>query len=172
MVLENHQHEAFAQYVAAGMPANVAYAKVGYKPADSNASRLMLNDKVKERIIEIQTEAGERVQITKAKVMAELAKVAFVDLGDLAVWNDSGVTWKSRDEMTKEQRQAIASIKQTMNEHGGTTELKLHDKLKALEMIGKELGMFSGKPKAIPADIKEKSTEELIAILTNRNAVQ
>lgn len=61
-VLNNARHEQFAVGVASGMPATKAYIAAGYAPkaAESNASRLMGNDKVKARIAELRREISQK----------------------------------------------------------------------------------------------------------------
>lgn len=162
-VLENARQERFAQLLAAGKTATAAYVEAGYKPDDGASSRL--SGKVRERVAELLSRAGDRVEITKARVIRELALLAFSDLKEFADWNESGVTWKPSDKLTDKQSRALASIKQTMNEHGGTTELKLYDKQRALELLGKELGMFTGKEEPVPEDLRNMTTDQLIEAL-------
>ena len=159
-VLANSRHERFARLLASGKTATAAYVEAGYKPDDGAASRL--SGKVKIRVAELLAFAGERVEVTKARVIRELALLAFSDLKEFAEWNESGVTWKSSDALTEKQTRVIASIKQTMSDSGGTTELKLYDKHRALELLGKELGMFTGKEEPVPEDLRNMTTEQLI----------
>jgi phage terminase small subunit len=70
--LENRRHEAFARELAAGKPASEAYVQAGYKPDDGNACRLTGNDKIKQRVAELQGKAAARVEITAAKLLADL----------------------------------------------------------------------------------------------------
>jgi phage terminase small subunit len=39
----------------------------------------------------------------------------------------------------------VAEVAETTSETGGSIRLKTHDKVKALELIGKHLGMFTDK---------------------------
>ncbi len=162
-LLGNAKHERFAQLLAKGKTATAAYVEAGYKDDDGAASRL--SGKVRERVNELLARSADRVEVTKARVIRELARIAFADLKEFANWNDSGVSWKSSDELTEEQTRAIASIEQTMTEAGGTTKLKLYDKKFALELLGKELGMFTGKEGELPEDLRNMTTEQLIEAL-------
>lgn len=73
--LENAKHERFAQLVAGGAALTVAYADAGFKKHDCNASRLNRNEKVRERIMELQRSASESATIDAAWVLGELRTV-------------------------------------------------------------------------------------------------
>src|SRR3954452_12006891 len=68
--LPNARQEMMAQLVAQGTTKTEAYAMAGYSPDDGNASRLTGNDRVKQRIAEIQQRAVEQTQITVASLVA------------------------------------------------------------------------------------------------------
>ncbi len=70
--LENARHEAFAQNVASGMSLVEAYEQAGYDRNDGNAARLKGNDRVADRIRELQDEAKERTLVTIQTLTAEL----------------------------------------------------------------------------------------------------
>lgn len=144
--LDNPRWEAFAYHVARGKTELAAYTEAGYnKPTMQAASKLLRRVELQKRVSELQGLMVARRDVTKERIIQELARIAFSDIRELATWNESGVTWKSSDQMTEEQSRVIAGVKQTMNEYGGTTELKLYDKQRALELLGKELGMFREK---------------------------
>ena len=62
-VLNNSQHEKFARLVASGRTATKAYILAGYSAvaARQNAHRLTTNDDISMRVLELQTELGNRV---------------------------------------------------------------------------------------------------------------
>ena len=63
-VLDNPKWELAAQEVAKGKTQLEAIETAGYAPHDSNASRLIGNDKVKSRIRELQEQAAMSISIT------------------------------------------------------------------------------------------------------------
>ena len=63
-VLDNPKWELAAQEVAKGRTQLEAIEAAGYAPHDSNASRLIGNDRVKLRIRELQEQAAMSVNIT------------------------------------------------------------------------------------------------------------
>ena len=73
--LTNTRQETFAQIMAAGSSQIEAHEAAGYKPQYSNASRLMRNDKVEQRITELQHYNCDLAQITVASLVARADEV-------------------------------------------------------------------------------------------------
>ena len=71
-VLDNPKWEIAAQEVAKGKSQRQAIMAAGYAPHDSNASRLIGNDKVKLRIRELQEQAAMSISITLEGQIAKL----------------------------------------------------------------------------------------------------
>ena len=71
-VLDNPKWELAAQEVAKGKTQLEAIQTAGYAPHDSNASRLIGNDKVKSRIRELQEQAAMSISITLEGQIAKL----------------------------------------------------------------------------------------------------
>jgi phage terminase small subunit len=88
----------------------------------------------------------QRTEITQDKVLQELAKIGFANIDDyVTVETDScnrkTVKVKPTADIPKDKIAAISSIKQGAN----GIEVKTHDKVRALENIGRHLGMFKDK---------------------------
>ena len=79
------------------------------------------------------------------RVIQELARIAFVNPQDVINPEDASV----REDATEDDLACIQSVKvKTMDGAKGTSmerEVKLNDKMKALELLGKHLGMFKDK---------------------------
>ena len=75
------------------------------------------------------------------RVVRELAKVAFVNAGDLI----DAKTASLKSDAAPDDLAAVQSVKVKMfGEDGLEQEVKLADKLKALDLLGRHLGMFNG----------------------------
>ena len=74
--LKNPKHEYFAQGLAKGQTQADAYENAGYKPSEQNASRLTSNDKVQDRIAELQARAAVRAEITVSGLTTDLLRLA------------------------------------------------------------------------------------------------
>ena len=74
------------------------------------------------------------------KIIAELVAIGFARATDYLFIADGALTVKDTAELSEQAGAAIASVERS------TTGLKVkfYDKLKALEMLGKCLGMFEG----------------------------
>lgn len=75
-VLRNQRHELFAQGLAKGRPASVAYVEAGYAENDSNAARLNRNEQVQARVTELKERAAARTEITIADITTRLMGIA------------------------------------------------------------------------------------------------
>jgi hypothetical protein len=78
-------------------------------------------------------------------VLKELSKVAFGDPRRVMVWGKEGVKLLESSELTDDEAAMVASVSETVTTNGGTVRLQTNDKLRALELIGKHLGMFPTK---------------------------
>lgn len=167
----------------------VAYPKCKKdETANAASSRMLRNVKVQEYISEKQKEIEERTEITQDKVIKELANIAFFNIKN--IYNNNG-TLKAIKDIDEETIRAISSVKVlqkagamkiSINMEGKdnevpiehiqeqTIEFKTNDKVKALELLGRHLGMFKEKV-TIDGNVNTNnpfsgmSTEELRKIL-------
>lgn len=70
--LRNAKHELFAQGLVAGLTADEAYARAGYKPHRGNASTLRTNQSILDRVSELQGKAAARAVITADDIARQL----------------------------------------------------------------------------------------------------
>ena len=78
--LENPRREKFAKGIAKGKTQVKAYEEAGYVPKTSNASRLIANDSVAARIIELQS-----MDVRGLKVDREFSRNMFLANYNLAI---------------------------------------------------------------------------------------
>lgn len=129
----------------------VAYPSVKkYEVAAQAGSRLLRNVKVQKKIAERIHDRELRTEITQDKVVKELAAIAFSNGSDFAKVitkkTDDGKEYQDvemydTDSLTAEKKKAIAGIKVGKN----GIEVNACDKIKALELLGRHLGMFRDK---------------------------
>lgn len=120
----------------------VAYPSVKKEEtAAAAAARLLRNVKVAEYILERIEERQKRTEVTQDRVVYELAAIAFSKATDYVVIEKGCVQIRNTDELTEEQARAIAGIKEGAN----GIEVKLNGKEKALELLGRHLGMWNDK---------------------------
>lgn len=120
----------------------VAYPNVkNDDTAAAAAVRLLRNVKVKEYIDKRMKEREDRTEITQDMVVRELAAIAFSNMTDYAQIKEGSVLLTPTDNLSEYQKKALAGIKQGRN----GIEVKSCDKVKALELLGRHLGMFKDK---------------------------
>lgn len=134
--------------------------------ARTNSSRLLTNANIQNYIQKKMEDREKRTKITQDMVIQELAKIAFLDISKLY---DKNGNLKNIQNIDKNTVKAISSL-ETLEEYGGygenrkkigdTQKVKMLDKTKALELLGRHLGIFNDK---INANINGKvSIEEYL----------
>ena len=121
--------------------ATQAAIRAGYskKTAKDIGSENLTKPDIAARIEKRRAAQIKRTEITADRVLLELARIAFVDGSAFATITARGkVKFTPTDELTNDQRAVIAGVK---NGKFGT-EIKTNDKVRALELLGKHLGLF------------------------------
>ena len=129
--------------------ATQAAIRAGYSPKTANeqSSRLLTNVSVRACIDAELAERSKRVGINADRVMRELARIAFVKPDDVVDLDNATV----KDNAQDDDLAAIASVKVKTVSYDDTDsverEIKFADKIKALELLGRHLGVFNDKIK-------------------------
>lgn len=108
-------------------------------------------------------ELSRRTGITAERVLKELAAIAFVNIDDV-------VDRQSGSFAEDVERSDLAAVSAYTNKKGNTEEKKVefYDKLRALELIGKHLGMFDGSSAESAKNQKENAMlESIIEAVSN-----
>ena len=126
--------------------ATQAAIRAGYSinNADKIGSELLGKTRVSEAISKAMAERSRRTGISQDRVVNELAKIAFVNMLDVV--DEEG---RIRSTASEDDLACIESIKhkESSSINGDSTEreVKIASKLKALELLGKHLGMWNDK---------------------------
>lgn len=132
--------------------ATQAAIRAGYSEdsASVEGSRLLTNAKVQNYVQHIKDQRSKRLEITADRIAAELSKIAFSDVRNIFGPDGQLIPIKQIDDETAG---AISSVKSYENKvsdqedgeqvvQGINREVKMHDKMKALELLGKHMGFF------------------------------
>lgn len=148
MNLTPKQQLFVAEYLK-DLNATASYKRAGYKgkgnAAESAASRLLSDVKVKRAIQEAMDKRQGRIEVTQDRIVAELAKIAFGDQRAVMKWGADGVELLESELLTDDHAAMVAEVSQTVSATGGSLKLKTHDKVGALKLLGEHLGMFKQK---------------------------
>ena len=152
------KNEAFCDEYLIDLNATQAAIRAGYsvESAGSIGSELLQKPEIRARIDKAMAERSRRTGIKADRVLRELARVAFVDPSQVIDLNTAEV----KPDAIKDDLAAIAGMKvkyvphkdfdedgEPIIEQAIEREVRLADKLKALELCGKHLGMFADKVK-------------------------
>ena len=179
----NPKQQRFVEEYLIDRNATQAAIRAGYAAGSAHASgpRLLEHAGIKLAIKEANTLKAKELSVSKEMVVAELAKLAFSDITDFLEVREIEVPGEALDGeprkvkyvdvfttegMPKIKTAAIQSIKQTKD----GIEIKLHDKTRALEMIGRHLGIFEiDNDQRKPPVMKPFTDEQFDKMLTILN---
>lgn len=145
-ILDNAQHEKFVQELVKGKGNGEAYIAAGYKAknvavASACATKLLKIAQIAARIAELQKKAEDKAVLTKTWVIKRLVENV---------------------------ERAMTAIAVTDREGEATGEYKYEGSVanRALELLGKELGMFvDRKEVGLPGDFDDMTPAELDAYI-------
>ncbi len=161
MALTDKQARFISEYLI-DLNATQAAIRAGYSPkaAQEQGSENLSKPIIQQAIREALQAREQRVEITQDRVLKELSLIAFADMRDYGtIEAGGGFTAKSFDEMPDGASRVIGKIKEkrkilTTSEGNGeelviesNLEFGHWDKVKALELLGKHLGMWTDKLK-------------------------
>jgi phage terminase small subunit len=168
------KQKRFADEYLIDLNATAAYKRAGYEAqgnaAEVNAIRLLSNAKVKAYIEKRMKDREKRTEITQDRVLEQLSKIAFADIKDMlsfktvktldetatALVGQPILTYKTVIDL-KDSDDIDGSLIAEVSETKDGFKFKRNDQMKALELIGKHLGMFTDK-----TELEIKSIPQII----------
>lgn len=143
----NKKQQQFVDEYLIDLNATQAAIRAGYSvnSARDIGCENLTKPNIQEAVAKAMAERSKRTGISQDRIVLELAKLAFVNPNDLIDPEDASIrAGASEDDLA-----CIQSVKvKTMDGDKGTSterEIKLNDKMKALELLGKHLGMWNDK---------------------------
>ena len=141
------KQKRFVEEYLIDLNATQAAVRTGYsvKTAMEQGYQLLQKTSVQEAIAKAMAERSKRAGISQDRVIQELARIAFVNPQNVIDSEDASV----KADATEDDLACIQSVKvKTMDGAKGKSverEVRLNDKMKALELLGKHLVMFKDK---------------------------
>lgn len=143
------KQERFVEEYLIDLNATQAAIRAGYSPDSARdiGCENLTKPNIKAAIDRAMAERSRRTGINQDRVIQEIAKLAFLNPVDVIDMDEATV----RGEAHRDDTACIASVKvkNIPTDDGAITEreVKTYDKLKALELLGKHLGMFTDRVK-------------------------
>ena len=166
------KQKLFAEEYLKDLNATQSAIRAGYskKTAYAIGQENLKKPEIQKEIQKLMDKRSKINEITADNVLKELASIAFADSTDYAkikhktVVNDvtgekeevAYVEFTDTDDLSEEQKKAISAIKYTRN----GIAVETHNKLKALELLGKHLGMFDEQQEEQQVIVTIKGTED------------
>ncbi len=169
------KQQCFIDEYLIDLNATQAAVRAGYsvKTAQEQSARLLSKVMVQQAISEAMAERSRRTGINQDRILIELARIALLNPKALVNLEDATVN----PEASPDDLAAIASVKvkRFPTKDGGEgieREVKFYDKIKAIELLGKHLGMFKDRIELSGELDKEKSKlDSLLVQLSSTNEI-
>jgi len=147
------RYQIFAQEYVIDLNATRSAIAAGYceNTATVKGSQLLTKVKVQRLISELQTQRASKLELKAEQVVEELRRLAFSNMSDyMGVDSDGKPKGIDFSNLTRDQAAAIQEIREDTTGGSGDgerrlilrTTLRLTDKGRALELLGRHLGMF------------------------------
>lgn len=164
----NAKHKAFADAYLRGNSATSAAKEAGYgeKCAGVTGHKLLKRQDIRAYVDFHKSRATEQAVASKATLTQELSRLAFSNVQDFTRLNADGDLEVDFSAATREQLAAVSGVKvkkrKIFDNKGNVvgeehqSEFKLWDKLRAAELLGKDIGMFKEPEQKVVVDIADR----------------
>lgn len=158
------KQKRFVEEYLIDLNATQAAIRAGYSPetAYSIGSENLKKPEIRVCIEKAMAERSKRTGINQDRIIMELAKIGLLNPKDLVDFDEATV----KEEATEEDLAAIASVRvkrfPTKDGEGIEREIKMHDKTKALELLGRHFGMFKDKVEVSGLEEEKKKLDDIL----------
>lgn len=158
------KQKRFVEEYLIDLNATQAAIRAGYSPetAYSIGSENLKKPEIRVCIEKAMAERSKRTGINQDRIIMELAKIGLLNPKDLVDFDEATV----KEEATEEDLAAIASVRvkrfPTKDGEGTEREIKMHDKTKALELLGRHFGMFKDKVEVSGLEEEKKKLDDIL----------
>lgn len=134
------KQQRFVDEYLIDLNATQAAIRAGYSPntATEQASQLLTKLNIKAHVDAAIADRSKRTGVTQDRVVRELARLAFADPTQVVNFR----TGEVYGNLSEDDRAIIAGVKVKDGDTFTEREVKLTDKTRALELLGRHLGMF------------------------------
>lgn len=158
------KQKKFVEEYLIDLNATQAAIRAGYSPdtAGSIGSENLRKPEIRACIEKAMAERSKRTGINQDRIIMELAKIGLLNPKNLINFEEATV----KEDATEEDLAAISSIRvkrfPTKDGEGVEREVKMYDKAKALELLGRHLGMFKDKVEVSGLEEEKKKLDDIL----------
>lgn len=152
------KQQRFVEEYMVDLNATQAAIRAGYSQstAHSIGAENLIKPEIQEAIQKRKQELSDQTGITAERVLKEYAKIAFSDIRELYTPDNNLYDIRQLDDETAG---AVMSVEVDVMSVQGmpigeTKKVKLYDKLRALEALGKHIGLFEKDNKQKQAEVQ------------------
>lgn len=142
-MLDSHIRFSDKYFETLNASESAIYAGFSVDTARQQGWQLLQREDVQEYLSKLKAEASEKTGVSKERWLKELAELGFSNIQDFIETNN---TIKDISSIDRSKASSVSSIKKTVTEGDfgikEVVEFKLHDKLNALDKLGRHLGFF------------------------------
>jgi phage terminase small subunit len=139
------KQEAFVEEYLVDLNSTQAAIRAGYSKhtAKEIGCQNLTKLNVSMAIAEKMKARSARVQLEADTVLRQIKSILTSDIRNYLEYGPGHVALKPSSELTSEQAACIAEVSETVSQTGSSVRLKFHDKLKALDMASRHLGLYA-----------------------------
>ncbi|SEU20078.1 terminase small subunit [Enterocloster lavalensis] len=141
------KQKLFVEEYLIDLNATQAAIRAGYSPDTAKAigSENLTKPDIRAHIDKAMAERSKRTGVNADRVVMELAKIAFINAMDVIDTKTATVKADALPEDTAAIQSVKVKTSSSENSEMVEREIKMADKIKALELLGKHLGMFKDR---------------------------
>jgi len=155
---------AFCNEYLIDFNATRAALQAGYSSSTALNGQLMAMPKIKAYLQEKMADATQKAKVTHAKILKELCKIAFGNMGNFFAADGS---IKPMNELSDDDKAGLWSVSVADTGSGGavlnTTKFRMYNKLSALDKIAKHVGFYEPEQQEAQTIYKFVTPEDIDA---------
>lgn len=171
----NDRQKLFCEEYVVDLKPSEAAKRAGYSVGSASmvGYQLLRKPAVKRYVNHLINIKKEKSLIKAEEVVREIARLSFCNIKDVCSWDSSGnITVVPSESMTREISASICKIKyremDVMHGKSRYVEVSMFDKMKALDMLCRHLGVYlDGRD-----DIREKEVEEKLSSVPDTKIIE
>lgn len=166
----NDKQQQFCLFYVKSFNATKAYQKAykcSYETAMVNGHKLLRNTKIKNKILELKQSKLNREFLSEEDIFQKYMDIAFADMTDYLEWQTSevelepGIVRKVSKVTFKDSSQIDGTlVSEVRVGKSGNAEIKLADRMKALNWLAEHMDMATEKQKAEIAVLRAKAQSD------------